>query len=126
MEKTILIVDDEEMTLMLTESILSSQYNTLRAMSGEEAIRMYGEHKPDMVLSDFMMPGMNGFEMLEEMHKQFGRRIPVIFMTANESEETEFESLAHGAVDFIRKPLKADVLLKSINSIMQRLEQAKQ
>ena len=119
--KTILIVDDEELTLMLTENILSGQYNTLRALSGAEAIELYGMHHPDMVLTDYMMPEMNGFEMVEKLHEKYGRRIPVIFMTANEDEETEFASLSHGAVDFIRKPLKADVLLRSINSIMERL-----
>ena len=124
MRKSILIVDDEELTLMLTQNILSGQYFTLRATSGAEAIALYGEHRPDMVLTDYMMPEMNGFEMVEKLHEQYGRHIPVIFMTANEDEETEFQSLCHGAVDFIRKPLKADVLLKSINSIMDRLEQA--
>ncbi len=124
MRKSILIVDDDELTLMLTENILSGQYHTLRAMSGEEAIKVYGEFHPDMILADYMMPEMNGFEMAKKLREQYGRRIPVIFMTANEDEETEFESFSYGAVDFIRKPLKADVLLKSINSIMERLAQA--
>ncbi len=124
MRKSILIVDDDELTLMLTENILSGQYHTLRAMSGEEAIKVYGEFHPDMILADYMMPEMNGFEMVKKLREQYGRRIPVIFMTANEDEETEFESFSYGAVDFIRKPLKADVLLKSINSIMDRLAQA--
>ena len=103
-EKTILIVDDDELTLMLTEKILSAQYNTLRAASGPEAIELYGENHPDMVLADYMMPDMDGFQMLEKLHEIHGNRIP-----------------NHGAVDFIRKPLKADVLLKSVNTIMDRL-----
>ena len=123
MSKSILIVDDDELILMLTENILSAQYDTLKASSGEEAIKIYGEKHPDMVLADYMMPQMNGFEMVHKLHELYGRHIPVIFMTANEDEETEFQSLSHGAVDFIRKPLKADVLLKSINTIMERLSQ---
>ena len=66
MSKTILIVDDEELTLMMTEGILSNQYRTLRALSGEEAIELYEQYKPDMIISDLLMPGMNGFEMLED------------------------------------------------------------
>ena len=123
--KKILIVDDEELTLMMTESILSREYDTVRALSGKEAIELYEEHMPDMVLSDLMMPEMTGFEMLDAMHQKFGRAIPVIFMTAHESEENELRSLTSGAVDFIRKPLKADALLRSVNSIMQRLEEAR-
>ena len=72
-----------------------------------------------------MMPGMTGFEMLEELRKKFGRAIPIIFMTAYESEENELKSLTSGAVDFIRKPLKADVLLKSVNSIMDGMDQVR-
>ena len=122
MSKTILIVDDEELTLMMTEGILSNQYRTLRALSGEEAIELYEQYKPDMIISDLLMPGMNGFEMLEVLKERHGRRIPIIFMTASEGEETEFQSLRHGAVDFIRKPLKADVLLKSVNTFMEAVE----
>ncbi len=124
MSKKILIVDDEELTLMLTERILSAQYDTVKAMSGEEAIGLYEKEQPDMVLSDLMMPGMSGFEMLEALRERFGR-IPIIFMTAHEGEETELKSLTSGAVDFIRKPLKADTLLKTVDTIMDRLEQAR-
>lgn len=120
--KTILIVDDDDLTLMLTEQILSGTYNILKASSGQEAIDLYMKRKPDMILADYMMPGMNGFEMLKKLQETYGRHIPVVFMTANEEEETEFASLGVGALDFIRKPLKADVLLKSINSIMDRLQ----
>ena len=124
MSKKILIVDDEELTLMLTERILSAQYDTVKAMSGEEAIGLYEKEQPDMVLSDLMMPEMSGFEMLEALRERFGR-IPIIFMTAHEGEETELKSLTSGAVDFIRKPLKADTLLKTVNTIMDRLEEAR-
>ena len=122
MSKTILLVDDEEMTLMMTEGILSSQYNILKALSGQEAIDICENTRPDMIISDYMMPGMNGFEMIDIIREKHGRSIPVIFMTANENEETEFMSLGKGAVDFLRKPLKADVLLSSVNSIMTRLD----
>ena len=124
--KKILIVDDEELTLMVTENILSAQYDTARALSGEEAIALYEKDRPDIILSDLMMPNMTGFEMLDELRKKYGRQIPIIFMTAHESEENELKSLTSGAVDFIRKPLKADVLLKSVNSIMERLDMARQ
>ena len=125
MNKTILIVDDEELTLMLTESALSVKYNTIRALSGEEAIKQYVLYQPDLVVADVMMPGMDGFEMLAEMKNRFGRRIPIIFMTANETEETEIKGLQYGAVDFMRKPLKPDQLLGSVNSFIERMEQIK-
>lgn len=122
LDKTILIVDDEEMSLMLTESILSAKYKTMRALSAREALDICEKQKPDMILSDLMMPEMNGFEMVDILHDRYGKGIPVIFMTANESEEAVFQGLGKGAVDFLRKPLKANVLLDSIDSIMSRLD----
>ena len=124
MRKKILIVDDEELTLMMTEGILSGQYDIVTATSGQEAIDLYATAQPDMVLSDLMMPNMTGFEMLEALRAKYGR-IPIIFMTAHEGEENELKSLMSGAVDFIRKPLKADALLKSVTTIMDRLDAAK-
>lgn len=121
MKKTILIVDDEEVTLTLTSGILSAQYDVYRALSAHEAIEMYDRFRPQMILSDLLMPEMNGFEMVKILQEKYGRRMPVIFMTASEDEEAEYEGLGLGAVDFIRKPLKADVLLKSVNKIMEHL-----
>ena len=122
MDKTILIVDDDEMTLMLTESILSTKYKTLKALSGREALEICETTHPDMILADLMMPEMNGFEMVDLLHEKYGKTIPVIFMTANESEEALFQGLGKGAVDFLRKPLKANVLLESIGNILAGLD----
>ncbi len=124
--KTILIVDDEEMIVMMTENILSGSYHTLRALSGEEAIVKYGMYKPDLILADIMMPEMSGIEMLKAMKEKFGGHIPIVFMTASEDDEIELNSILSGAVDFIRKPLKADVLMSKVNNIISQLEQARQ
>ena len=123
--KRIMVVDDEEMILMLTQNILSSNYEVVCAGSGQEAIDKYGLVQPDMVISDLMMPGMDGFEMLSKMREQYGRHIPIIFMTAHEGEENELKSLTSGAVEFIRKPLKANALLTTVNGIMARLDAAR-
>ena len=113
MEKTILIVDDDEMTLMMTESVISTKYRTLKALSGREALDICSRTRPDLILADLMMPEMNGFEMVDILHERFGKSIPVIFMTANESEEAVFQGLGKGAVDYLRKPLKANVLIRT-------------
>ena len=121
-DKTVLIVDDDDMILMMMERILSTQYNTITASSGKEALEIYEKNHPDILLADYMMPEMNGFEMMDQMHERFGKNIFAIFMTANEQEETEFEVYRHGALAFIRKPIKADVLLDTIKSSMERLD----
>ncbi|WP_022762472.1 MULTISPECIES: response regulator [unclassified Butyrivibrio] len=125
-DKTILIVDDDDMILMMLEKILSKEFKTITAISGEEAIEEYEQYHPDIVLSDYMMPKMNGFEMMDKMHERFGRNIFAIFMTANEQEETEFEVYKHGALEFIRKPIKSETLLQTIRACMDRLDAMKQ
>lgn len=124
-EKTILIVDDEEMVLMMTEGILSTKYNILKATSGQQALEICENTRPDMIILDYMMPDMDGFETADKIRERFGRGVPIIFMTASESEEVQFQGLGKGAVDYLRKPLKANVLLSSVDDIMERLEQAR-
>ena len=123
MKKRILIVDDENISLMMTNHILSSEYDTIMASSGEEAICFCKETKPDLVLSDLRMPSMNGMELQEHLKEQYGDEIPFIFMTADRSEETESEGLRRGALDYIHKPFRADVLLKRVGNILKMVEQ---
>lgn len=118
----ILVVDDEEMMIKVTRRILSEQYQVVTASSGEEAIELYETEKPDLVLSDFLMPGMNGFEMHEELQKRFGDDIPIMYMTADEADDVEGKGFDRGAKDFIRKPFRPDVLLRRVNNILGNIE----
>lgn len=121
--KKIMIVDDEQISLMMTDNILRSQYHTVCATSGEDAIKLFAKEKPDMVLSDLHMPGITGFELQEKLQQQAGAEIPFMFMTADNNDETESQGFANGALDFIRKPFRADVLLRRITNILQNVEQ---
>ena len=121
--KKILIVDDMMVSLMMTENILATQYVTVCASSGKEAIEKYREEQPDMVLSDLRMPGMNGYELQLTLQEEYHKIIPFMFMTADHDEETESKGFENGAMDFIRKPFRPDVLLRRIANILQTVEQ---
>ena len=123
--KKILIVDDEKITLRMTQHILATQYETICATSGAEAIHLYKHERPDMILTDLHMPQMSGFELQSTLQEQYAEHIPVMFMTADEDEETEGKGFEAGAVDFIRKPFRADVLLRRIENILKNVEQIK-
>ncbi len=123
--KKILIVDDEKITLRMTQHILASQYETICATSGEEAITLYKHERPDMILTDLHMPHMSGFELQSTLQEQYAEHIPVMFMTADEDDETEGKGFEAGAVDFIRKPFRADVLLRRIENILKNVDQIK-
>lgn len=120
--KKILVVDDMQVTLMIAENILSTKYKTVTASSGEEAVEVFRREKPDMVLSDLRMPGMSGFELQLTLQKESRATVPFMFMTADKTEEAEMKGFDNGAMDFVRKPLNPDLLLRRIGNIMQQLE----
>ena len=118
----ILIVDDEPMMLMVTKKILSGKYEILCANSAKEAIGIYDAEHPDMILTDLLMPEMTGFEMHQALQEKYTEKIPVMYMTADDADETEGKGFDLGAVDFIRKPFRADVLLRRVDNILQNRE----
>ena len=102
------VVDDDSANLTLVGSILSKNNMRVSALqSGQAFLDFMKENKPDLILLDVKMPGMDGFETLGKLREQEGSsfKIPVIFLTADENEETETRGLALGAMDFIKKPL---------------------
>ena len=123
--KKILIVDDMEVSLMITENMLAEHYQTFCASSGPEAMEIYRREKPDMVLSDFRMPGMTGYELQQLLQEEYHETIPFMFMTADHNEEVESKGFDNGAMDFIKKPFRPDVLLRRVANIIQTVDQIK-
>ncbi len=120
--KKILIVDDQMITLKMTTHILDTRYDIICATSGLEAIELYKKERPDMILTDLHMPKMSGFELQNTLQDMYAEHIPIMFMTADESDETESKGFDNGAVDFIRKPFRADVLLRRVENILQNVD----
>ena len=118
----ILIVDDEEMMLMMARRILSRKYDVITATTGAEAIELFQSEQPDMVLSDLMMPGLDGYELQRILQKMSAEPVPIMFMTADDSGESESKGFEVGAADYIRKPLKPDVLLRRVGNIIDNLD----
>ena len=105
MRYTVMAVDDVLLNLMILESILEEDYDVVLATSGEEALVKMLKSKPDLVLLDLSMPDMDGFELVERMHKDNSLSdIPVIFVTGEYDAVAEEKGLSTGAVDYIKKP----------------------
>lgn len=113
MSDWILVVDDDTSNLKMANRILSSQNMRVSCMkSGEDAIKFLKDNRPDLVLLDVHMPGMDGFETIAEIKKNDQTKdIPVIFLTADEDFDTETRGLKAGAMDFLKKPFVPEVLL---------------
>lgn len=119
-KQTILIVDDVTQNIIILNATLKDEYNTLFAKSGEEALKITKQMKPDLILLDVMMPGMNGFEVCEELKKDEElKNIPVIFVTALNDTSNESEGLNLGAVDYIRKPFNIDIVKLRVRNHLQ-------
>lgn len=107
----ILIVDDVPANIQVLAKQLVDKYELLAATSGDEALRVVSNQCPDLILLDAGMPGMDGYEVLVHLKTNpETSRIPVIFVTGNDTAERESAALEAGAADFVSKPINPDVL----------------
>lgn len=108
--KNILIIDDDiYIGNMLTEVLTKDGYNVSRAYSGTEAILVLSSSKPDLILLDLMLPGLNGEDVLSQI-----KGIPVIVISAKVDIENKVSILLDGAADYVTKPFNINELLARI------------
>ncbi len=117
---TILVVDDNRTNLQIVRDLLEKEYTLQLAISGEVALKFIQKKKPDLILMDLMMPGMDGKETLARIQRNPANRdIPVIFLTANHDSAEEIQCLNMGASDFITKPIVPEILQRRIGRILE-------
>jgi signal transduction histidine kinase len=121
MAEKILLVDDEEgIRKVLGISLSDSGYKVFTAESGEEALRIFKEQAPPIVMTDIKMPGMDGIELLQRM-KQENPDAEVIMITGHGEMELAIQSLKHEATDFITKPINDDALEIALKRAKERI-----
>lgn len=113
MNDWILVVDDDTSNLKMANRILGSADMRVSCLkSGEDAMKFLQDNRPELILLDIHMPGMNGFETIAAIKEDKATAdIPVIFLTADDDSSTETKGLKAGAMDFIKKPFVPEVLL---------------
>jgi diguanylate cyclase (GGDEF)-like protein/PAS domain S-box-containing protein len=117
---SILIVDDEPLNLKLAAATLGDQYELHFARDGEDAIAYVQNERVSIILLDITMPGMNGLEVALELKKsEKTARIPILYLTGDNSEETIEKAFDAGAVDFISKPFRKKELLVRIKNRLE-------
>jgi putative two-component system response regulator len=118
--KSILIVDDNLVSLKQISAQLAKNYDVSLAKSGELALQICAQEKPDLILLDVEMPEMDGFATLARLKADPQlNNIPVIFLTGNHDAATEVKCLESGAMDFITKPANIDILHHRIELHLQ-------
>jgi DNA-binding NtrC family response regulator len=119
---TILVVDDKPANIkLLFDALKDTGYRTLAALDGESAIRQAELARPDLILMDVMMPGIDGFETCRRLKgRPATRHIPVIFMTALAETAEKLEGFRAGGVDYLTKPLRHEEVLARIDAQTSR------
>ena len=117
----IMVVDDDEAIRRLAKKILESEfYDVVLAENGKDGLEKIFETPPDLIIVDYMMPEMNGMEFIEKLksHSQLSL-IPVIMLTATDTDESEIEALTVGADDWIQKPIHKQRLLVRVKRLLK-------
>lgn len=115
----VLVVEDNDDLRKFLDQTLSKQFKILTAANGEEGLEMALEHSPDLILSDIMMPKMNGIEMLDKLKNDvLTSHIPVVLLTAKASVESQIEALTYGADYYISKPFSTELLFRAIHNLI--------
>lgn len=119
----VIVIDDDVMNLKIAGHILSKNNMRVTALKSGQALLDYirENETPDLILLDIKMPEMDGFETLKKLREQENGKdeIPVIFLTANDDEESETTGLSLGAMDFIKKPFVPEVLTLRVRHIIE-------
>jgi DNA-binding SARP family transcriptional activator len=120
--KTVLVVEDNVLSRELTNALLKSAgYSVLLAKDGAEALMMVGREKVDLLVLDVDLPYIDGHSLLEAMREN-GVVVPAIFVSGLPGDEVEVRAFEVGAADFIRKPVKNNVLLARVTKVMKDAE----
>ncbi|MBN8478579.1 MAG: two-component system response regulator [Burkholderiales bacterium] len=120
-DQTILIVDDNPGNLLVLGEVLAPIYRVIAANNGARALELAaGQPRPDLVLLDVMMPGLDGYAVLDRLRADSATRdIPVVFVTAMDSDDDEQRGFDQGAIDYITKPVRPAIVLARVQTHLE-------
>lgn len=118
MNKVLIIDDDKELCVLIKRSVLSEDIEADFCNTGKEGLQKLKEKEYQLVILDVMMPGMDGFETLEEIRKE--NSLPILMFTAKNDSASKVRGLRAGADDYLTKPFDMDELIARIISLIRR------
>jgi len=118
---TILVVDDSRTVLHSLKKMLEQAgFKTLTALNGEQGVELAKAHKPDLILMDLVMPGINGFQATRIIRREETTKdIPIVIISGNEQASEKFWGTRIGASGFLPKPITREELFKSIDELLK-------
>jgi PAS domain S-box-containing protein len=121
MNKLLLVDDEPDILRVLSMSLKADGYDVKTASSGKDALTVFSQEKPDIVITDIKMPGMNGIEVLREV-KKIDEETEVIIITGHGDIDAAIEALKYGASDFINKPVRDEALSIALNRAHEKID----
>ncbi|MBQ2701450.1 MAG: response regulator transcription factor [Clostridia bacterium] len=119
MRKILVVEDDKDLNRFVSTSVRNSGFEVTACFDGEEALKEIGNTKFDMILTDIMMPNVDGFELAESV-RLTDKTTPIIFMTAKDDKPSKMLGYRIGIDDYVTKPFDMDVLLLKMNAVLRR------
>ena len=122
MPKTILVIEDEKpIQSVLKAFLVDAGYTVLLAGDGAEGLEKFHQHRPDLVLLDVLLPGIDGFAVCKTLRQE--SRVPIIMLTALEDDASQIKGFDAMADDYITKPFSMPLVLRRIEAVLRRSEQ---
>jgi putative two-component system response regulator len=119
-ECTVMVVDDSENVIELVVALLSvQQYQVIPTNSGAEALTQLQTLTPDLIITDLMMPDMDGFDLIVRIRQSYSKFIPIIMFTASNNENDRVRALNSGADDFLTKPVSRHELQARVRNLLR-------
>jgi DNA-binding response OmpR family regulator len=124
---TILVIEDDSVVRENLDEILSFKgYNVISSENGQQGLSMAKKRNPDLIISDIMMPEMDGYDLVKTMREDYALQdIPVILLTAKTMKDSKIRGLEIGADDYITKPFESKELLARVSNLIERRKQIK-
>jgi two-component system OmpR family response regulator len=117
--RLLVVEDDPNIVELLSASLRYAGFDVATALDGRQALRTAQEYRPDLMVLDVMMPGMDGFEVVRRMGVE-GIGCPVVFLTARDAVEDKIAGLTIGGDDYVTKPFSLDEVLARIRAVLRR------
>lgn len=117
-QKVLIVDDDENISELISLYLEKEQYDTETALNGEEALQLIEVYNPDLILLDLMLPGIDGYEVCQQVRKT--RDIPIIMLSAKGEVFDKVLGLKMGADDYMVKPFDANELIARVSAVLRR------
>lgn len=121
MVKILVAEDDKDLNKLVCTYLRAEGYEVISCLNGEDALKVLEGNMPALLLTDIMMPGIDGFELAEGA-RLLSDTLPIVFMTAKDDKPTKLRGYRLGIDDYVTKPFDVDLLVLKINAILRRVK----